>query len=211
MTKHMLLDPENFGRAMGQIVREAIDLRLGTQRLEPAGKGVQHLDVRMAVQKFVGAGNARTVRGVATLPDLDRQGDIVEPMGGQWTLPLPLLWQHKHDQPIGWVRELSATRQGVSIVAELASGIDTADQAWRAIETGLVSSFSIGFVGQDWEPIATGRRWTKWSLLEVSVVTIPAAPGAKITATKGTAVSRGAVQLIVPPGHGAVKLIGPKS
>ncbi len=36
----------------------------------------------------------RTIRGTATTANVDRAGDVVEPMGVEFKLPLPLLWQH---------------------------------------------------------------------------------------------------------------------
>lgn len=132
------------------------------------------------VTKFL-SGGKRTIRGLANSGLTDRVGDIVEPKGGRWKLPVPLLWQHKHDQPIGWVREIEARHDGLWITAELATGIGKADESWRMIEAGLVDSYSIGFQADEWEPLpGGGKRFKSWSLLEISVVTIPADPAAKI-------------------------------
>ncbi|MBE2211197.1 MAG: HK97 family phage prohead protease [Xanthomonadaceae bacterium] len=147
-------------------------------RRDPA---IKHATLRLnGITKFM-SGGKRTIRGLANSGLTDRMGDIVEPKGGRWTLPIPLLWQHKHDQPIGWVRQIDAKSDGLWITAELAEGIGKADEAWRAIESGLVDSYSIGFQADDWSPLPTGgKRFTSWTLLEVSVVTIPADPAAKI-------------------------------
>ena len=132
------------------------------------------------VQKFVGGGK-RIVRGIASTATTDRQGDVVEPRGGHWTLPVPALWMHKHDQPIGWVRAATVTRAGIEIEMEIATGIGKSDEAWAMVESGLVDSFSIGFRTNSWEPLPSGGlRFTDWELLEVSIVTIPANPDAKI-------------------------------
>jgi HK97 family phage prohead protease len=143
--------------------------------------GAVNLTVGLSrVQKFVSNGK-RTIRGLANSGQLDRVGDIVDPKGGSWTLPVPLLWQHQHDQPIGWVRSIDARNDGLWITAELAEGIGKSDEAWRAIEAGLVDSYSIGFKAYDWEPLSHGgKRFTSWTLLEISVVTVPADPAAKI-------------------------------
>lgn len=45
----------------------------------------------------------RIVTGIATTPATDRMGDIVESMGAEFKLPLPLLWQHDSDSPVGTV------------------------------------------------------------------------------------------------------------
>src|SRR5512135_801284 len=35
----------------------------------------------------------RIIEGVASTPTADRVGDIVEPLGAKFNLPMPLLWQ----------------------------------------------------------------------------------------------------------------------
>jgi hypothetical protein len=50
-----------------------------------------------------GAGPARQLEGIASTPELDRQGDIMDTEGAHFRLPLPLLWQHNARQPIGHV------------------------------------------------------------------------------------------------------------
>jgi hypothetical protein len=54
----------------------------------------------------------REIEGMATTPAIDRIGDIVEPLGAKFTLPMPLLHQHKHDQPVGQVVAAKATKDG---------------------------------------------------------------------------------------------------
>ena len=133
-----------------------------------------------SVTKFLSSGT-RTIQGLASTDSIDRQGDLVVQNAGRWELPLPLLWQHKHDQPIGWVRTIEVRKDGLWITAELATGIGKADEAWAMIESRLCESFSIGFQAHEWEPLASGgKRFTAWTLLEISCVTIPANPDAKI-------------------------------
>ena len=59
----------------------------------------------------------RIIEGVASTPSTDRMGDIVEPMGAEFKLPLPLLWQHDHASPIGHVTEARVTSAGIKITA----------------------------------------------------------------------------------------------
>lgn len=172
----MNIDSEFLGTIIGRVVKEAIDARLGSGQAKPLAQLSVHMRY---LQKFVGNGK-RTIRGLASTPNIDRYGDIVDPAGGSWELPLPLLWQHKHDEPIGWVREAYATADGVRIVAELAEGVGRADEAWAMIESKLVDSFSIGFMGKKGTPIPTGTKWEKWELIETSIVTVPANKQSKI-------------------------------
>lgn len=177
----------------------------------PARGPVKHAKLQLSsITKFVGGGK-RTIRGLANSGLIDRVGDIVEPKGGRWTLPVPLLWQHKPDQPIGWVRQIEARSDGLWITAELAEGIGKADEAWKMIEAGLVDSYSIGFQGEEWEPLPSGgKRFKTWSLLEISVVTIPADARAKIRRNAKTGDAVKLIRARQPngvPGHaGAVRI-----
>jgi len=163
------------------------------------------------IEKLLSSGK-RIVRGVASSANIDRQGDIVVPSGGVWKLPVPLLWQHNHQAPIGWVRSLSVRGDQIQVEAEFAIGIARADEAWQMVEAMLVDSFSIGFralPGGTEQLPSGGIRFTRWELLECSVVTIPANADAKIqrvsqpNAVKLTTQSNGAVRLTGP----SVKLV----
>lgn len=182
--------------------RDLADLKARLGRLESDAHVAKRLPITLVrVEKFVSAGK-RVLRGIASTDAIDRQGDIVSPLGGSWTLPLPLLWMHDHGSPIGWVREAKASASGIRIECEIAEGIGKSDECWSLLEAGLVAHFSIGFIGEKWEPIPTGRKWTKWTLVEVSAVTVPANPDAKVTHTRDSAPS---VKLLPA---GAVRLVG---
>ncbi|HVI57730.1 MAG TPA: HK97 family phage prohead protease [Luteimonas sp.] len=164
------------------------------------------------VEKFVSSGK-RKVRGLASSVRPDRVGDVVEPKGGIWTLPLPMLWSHSHKDPVGWVRSIHVRADGLWIEAEFAEGFDRADEVWRMVEAGLVNNFSIGFRSIESSALPSGGlRFTKWELLEVSCCVVPANPDAKISRS-GRAVepvqlveaNPGAIKIIRPPG--SVKLV----
>src|SRR5690606_23572056 len=57
----------------------------------------------------------REIEGIATTPSVDRVGDVVEPFGAKFTLPIPLLHHHRHDQPVGQVVSAKPTKDGISI------------------------------------------------------------------------------------------------
>jgi HK97 family phage prohead protease len=147
----------------------------------------KRLDLSLSgVTKFMSSGQRR-LRGYASTDDLDRQGDVVVPSGGQWTLPVALLWQHKHDMPIGWVRAIEVRGAGLWIEAEVAQGLGQANEVWRMVEANLVTGYSLGFRPIAAEPLrGKGLRYTKWELLEVSAVTVPANPAAKIQRSAGS-------------------------
>lgn len=140
-------------------------------------------------------GKRRILTGIATTPAPDRMGDVVEPLGAEYKLPLPLLWQHDHAKPVGWVRSATVSADGIRITAEVARGAGHADEAWGLIEAGLVGAYSIGFRALEAKPHKGGMRFIRWEWVETSLVTIPAHPDALI----GTHAERTAGQVLVMP------------
>ena len=130
------------------------------------------------------------IRGIATTPKTDRDGDIVMPEGAVFELPLPLLFNHDPNQPIGHVIEATATKAGVEIVAKVAKDATAKiAEIWQLIKSGLVGGFSVGFRALEVEPIETGFKFNKWQWLELSAVTIPANTEAAIQVVKSVSIN----------------------
>ena len=78
-------------------------------------------------------------------------GDIIEPLGIEFKNPLPLLWGHKSDKPVGLATFDTPTEEGITFEATIATinepGIlkDRTDEAWQSLNAGLVRGASIGF------------------------------------------------------------------
>lgn len=129
--------------------------------------------------------DARIIEGIASTPAPDRQGDLMDSKGAQFSLPMPLLWQHKADKPIGWVRTATVSESGIRIRAHIAKGVaDFIEEAWALIKAGLVPGLSIGWLPIEGKPVPQGFRYTKWGWHELSAVTIPMNADATITAIK---------------------------
>ena len=133
----------------------------------------------------------RIISGVATTPEPDRLGDIIEPMGVKYKNPLPLLWQHNSREPVGKVRFDKPTPDGITFEAQLAKVTepgklkDRLDEAWQSVKLGLVRAVSIGFRAVEMSFLDDGGiRFIKTEVLELSLVTIPANQDATITAIK---------------------------
>lgn len=134
----------------------------------------------------------RTITGWATTPEVDRVGDIVEPLGVKYKNPLPLLWQHEHDKPIGLVEFGKPTAKGVPFTATLpkieeeGALRDRIEEAWQSIKAGLVRAVSIGFRPIESENIAGtwGTRFIQSEVFELSAVTVPAQANATINTIK---------------------------
>lgn len=134
----------------------------------------------------------RTITGMATTPAVDRVGDIVEPLGVQYQNPMPLLWQHDHEQPVGLVEFGTPTAKGVPFTATFAEvtapiGLfNRIEEAWASVKAGLVRAVSIGFRSLESENISGtwGTRFIKTEVFELSLVTVPANADCKISTIK---------------------------
>jgi HK97 family phage prohead protease len=142
--------------------------------------------------------DARVITGMATTPTPDRLGDVVEPDGAQFKLPLPLLFHHDSRQPIGHVTKATVTKDGIEIVAKMVSIAepgqlkDRLDEAWQSIKAGLVQGLSIGFKSLEHSYLEDGNgiRFIKWLWLELSAVTIPANAQTTIATVKSIDVAQ---------------------
>ncbi len=179
----------------------------------------------------------RIITGIATTPMTDRDDDIIEPTGAKFALPIPLLWQHNHNQPIGEVTSATVTDEGIEFTAKIAKIEESGklksrlDEAWQAIKSGLVKYLSVGFKMKEYNYLegSWGLYIKEWEWYELSVVTIPANPDAVIadikTIKKAFATCKDFLQVettspkteppLTPPcqggEHRVIKLLTPKS
>lgn len=128
-------------------------------------------------------GDERVIEGIATNASVDSYGDIVEPLGAQFDLPMPLLWQHEHEKPVGLVEFAKPTKEGVPFkarifkVEEPGKFQEQCDLAWHTTKYGGTRGVSIGFrplEGEVEQLESGGFRFKKWKWVELSLVTIPA-------------------------------------
>jgi HK97 family phage major capsid protein/HK97 family phage prohead protease len=136
----------------------------------------------------------REIEGIATTCATDHAGDCVESSGAQFTLPLPLLWQHDQSRPVGEVYEATIEPAGIRIKARFAKVDDPGtlrdrlDEAWQSVRAKLVRGLSIGFKPLDFVHLKSGGMHVKrWLWAELSAVTIPMNVEATITTIKSAA------------------------
>jgi HK97 family phage major capsid protein/HK97 family phage prohead protease len=128
----------------------------------------------------------RTIVGLATSPEPDRVGDIVEPKGVKFKNPLPLLLHHDKTMPVGLARFDRPTDDGITFTAQFpeiptpGALRDRVDEALQSVQAGLIRGVSIGFraLGDIDESIeflrSGGVRFKSIEVMELSLVTIPA-------------------------------------
>lgn len=136
----------------------------------------------------------RIIEGIATTPRVDRSGDTIDPKGLEFSLPLPLLWQHDPERVIGNVVAATVTPEGIKFRATLAAAgtLNAIDNHWAELTTGLVRFLSIGFRALvPPKATRTGFHYPKAEWLELSAVTIPANPDCAITTIKAFSIPDG--------------------
>lgn len=137
--------------------------------------------------------NARTIIGTATTPTVDRVGDIIDPLGVKFINPMPFLWQHDHEQPVGQCQFKKPTKNGIDFEATFVHPDkvqsptlkDRLQLAWDSITNELVRAVSIGFRPLEYSFMdAGGIRFIESEVYELSAVTVPANAEALITQIK---------------------------
>lgn len=116
---------------------------------------------------------------IISTANIDRDNDIIEPSGGEFAAYLtnPVVgWQHLREgaMPIGSTTRLAVERDGIRATWRWLQGDPLADRVRNAFEQGVIRAASIGFHPIAWEPLGNGgRRYTRWELLEWSLVAVP--------------------------------------
>jgi HK97 family phage major capsid protein len=135
----------------------------------------------------------RIIEGIASTPEIDRGGDSMDPHGAQFRLPLPLLWFHNANDPIGEVFHADVRPDGIYIKARVSKVTKPGrlktltDEAWAAFtaDPPLVRGLSIGWNEIESVQVSKSvKRVLKWVWGELSAVTIPMNAGATILAVK---------------------------
>jgi HK97 family phage prohead protease len=142
----------------------------------------------------------------------DRGGDVVRAGAfaravKRGAASVPLLWQHEPGRPIGRIEYLKEDKRGLRVIARLAAS--AAGRAAAAqLQAGGVRGLSFGYVVR----AASGeapRELTDVDLVEVSLVSVPLQPEARVHAVEaaggppGTSTARGAVSLAPPAAAGS--------
>ena len=91
--------------------------------------------------------------------------------------PLPLYWQHCPEQRIGTVERIAEDARGLRVIAR----IDNADSlAVQALLRREVNGLSFGYRARGYRRLPGGRLLEDIDLLEISLVSHPLQPGARV-------------------------------
>ncbi|CAN1509374.1 COG3740 Phage head maturation protease [Rhabdaerophilaceae bacterium] len=93
-----------------------------------------------------------------------------------------LLWQHDATQPLGEWNEIIEDRYGLFVSGKLDLGLLKARELHRLVARGTIDGLSIGYrtESERRDPSTGLRRLEKLDLWEISIVTFPLLPQARI-------------------------------
>lgn len=90
---------------------------------------------------------------------------------------LPLYWQHRPEQRIGTVESIQEDDRGLRVIARVDR---TESRAMELLLRRAVSGLSFGYRARGYHRAPTGRVLEDIELLEISLVTRPLQPGARV-------------------------------
>lgn len=91
--------------------------------------------------------------------------------------PIPLLWQHRPDQPIGEIETIAEDERGLRTIARLDR---PQSRAAKMLTQGNVSGLSFGYRAIKARWSEQGRELLEIDLFEISLVTNPLQHGARV-------------------------------
>ena len=147
--------------------------------------------IALELKASVSVDDAGTITGMAwPFGSPDRMGDVIEPGAFKGAKgPLPMLAFHRPDDPVGVWAEITETAKGLTVKGRLlVDELSRAREVRALVQSGAVGGLSIGFMTKRAAARAGGGRTIKAvELVEVSLVSIPAHPGARVTGAKSAA------------------------
>lgn len=123
------------------------------------------------------------IAGYAALFDRrDGAGDVLKRGAFAATLaarpdPLPLYWQHRPQQRIGWVETAREDARGLRVIARIDR---PSSRAAALLARQAISGLSFGYRARLARHLPEGRELAAVDLLEISLVTNPLQPGARV-------------------------------
>jgi HK97 family phage prohead protease len=133
--------------------------------------------------KFFSSVGERQIKVIASDGSIDLMGDILEPRGAeldQYRKNPIVLAQHASDAPIARCSYIGVENAAVAATIDFppAGTSERSDEYLALLKAGVLNAVSVGFLPIDREPLRDtgGWRYRRWSLLELSIVSVPANP-----------------------------------
>ena len=145
------------------------------------------LDVEAVEEDGTFSGYASLFGRVDLGRDVVERGAFADSIQKRGAAGVRMLFQHDPNQPIGAWKEIREDGRGLFVRGKLATGVSRAREVPALMREGALDGLSIGFrtVRAMNEPRSGIRRIKKADLWEISVVTFPMLPDARVDKVKG--------------------------
>lgn len=196
-------------------MRQAFPVSAAAVPSPVAGGGARVLEKKHAGAMF-SLGPEGAFAGYASLFGIaDQANDVVMPGAFRETLRergaggVRMLWNHDPALPIGVWDEIVEDSRGLHVTGRLDLDVMKARELYALMRSGAVDGLSIGFrTNRARKDAATGvRRLESVDLWEISLVTFPMLPQARVSLVKAASPRPAAGTESTPGGAGAQRLI----
>lgn len=133
---------------------------------------------------LAGEKSVRFAGYAAVFDRVDRGGDVVRRGAFREAGAVPLLWQHKPDVPLGRIEAIGEDGHGLRVIGRLSSETQAGREAGALLRGGALKGLSFGYRVKAARK-GTKRELTDLELVEVSLVTFPMQPLARVHAISG--------------------------
>lgn len=165
-------DMEEEKRGTGPMLHKSVSLKL---KAEPGQDGV--FEGYASVFDVVDLGGDSVARGAFSKSLGKRK--------------CKMLWQHEMDQPIGVWDEVREDSHGLYVKGRILTEVAKGREALALLKAGAIDSMSIGYRTIESTTDTTGvRKLLEVDLFEISLVTFPMLPDAKVTDVKSITTER---------------------
>lgn len=175
--------PHVFKQAAELLRREAVPAR----RAPPT----EHKNAGVALEKVerdgTFSGYASLFGAVDLAKDVVERGAFRKSLADRGVAGIRMLYQHDANEPIGVWEEIHEDGRGLFVRGRLNLDVSRAREVLSLMRTGGLDGLSIGFrtVRARKDSDSGVRRILEADLWEISVVTFPMQPGARVSAVKG--------------------------
>ena len=121
--------------------------------------------------------------------DVVVQGAFAKSIGRKGAKAVKMLYQHRPDEPIGVFDEIIEDNRGLKVKGRLAMGTQRGREVYELMKIGALDGLSIGYrvspKGADYDERGKKRMLKEVDLMEISAVTFPMNPKARVAQVKG--------------------------
>jgi HK97 family phage prohead protease len=174
-------------------LRAASGCSVGAPEVKLIADDITHVDADGSFSGYA------SLFGVADLSrDIVEKGAFLASLGRRGAGGVKMLYQHDPTEPIGRWTDIRETAKGLKVTGQLTTTIARGRDVLQLMRDGVLDGLSIGFrtVNSRTDRKSGIRRLMEIDLWEISVVTFPMQPEARVSQVKAFDAARADVPLL---------------